>query len=126
VTSETVARPRRPSLLLLAPVVILFALGGIHLLSEAIPQIGDVPWARLVPALIIGALDLAVIPLLLAGRRVGWVLAVSLAGWHLLYRLLQLLGGQDVHLALATVAAVAFLLHTPEMRAVYAEHRDEP
>lgn len=125
-TGETVTRPRRPSLLLLAPVVILFATGGIHLLYEAIPQIGELPWARVVPALVIGALDLAVIPLLLAGRRVGWVLAVSLAGWHLLYRLLQVFGGQDAHVALATVAAVAFLLHTPEMRAVYAEHRDEP
>jgi hypothetical protein len=111
----------RPSLLLLAPVLLILVLAGVNLLVEVIPLIGEVRWARIAPPLVLGALDLLAVPLLLAGRRVGWVLAVTLTGWHLFFRLLQVWTGDDAYLGLALGAMAAFLLNSREMRAAYRE-----
>jgi hypothetical protein len=56
---------------------------------------------------------------LIAGRRIGWLLALSIVGWLLVASLAQWWLGAPSYLGMALATGSALLVTSPEMRTAY-------
>ena len=119
------ARPRLRWLLLLPPVALLIA----HSISAAAELVRN--WERLaspVEALLplaIASLSLVAALALLAGRRIGWLLALSIVGWDLAVSLARWWVGTADFVSMALLALSALLITSRDMVAAFTS-RMEP
>jgi hypothetical protein len=61
---------------------------------------------------------------LLAGRRLGWILALSIVGWDLAASLVLWWVEAPNYLSMGLLALVAFLITSPDVRALYRSQPD--
>lgn len=116
---------RRRWLTIGLPVVLLLIKAG----NYAVAVIGSRPHAIedfVTTAAILGTLSLLAAFALLAGHRIGWILALSFIGWDLGVLLVLWWIGQPDYLAMALAALAAALLTSPEMRSLHDAPADEP
>jgi hypothetical protein len=119
-TAAPTPRARHRWLLIGLPVVLLLGKGVNTLvqlgLTDATPE-------RFWLVVGFAALSIVAALLLLAGGRVGWLLAMGVLGWDLAVSLGLWWFGTPDYVAMALLALCAFLITTPEMRAAHAGQR---
>lgn len=107
--------------LLIGLPVLLLLVNGIATLLEvrAMPGVS----IREVVPITFGALSIVAALALLGRRRLGWLLAVSIVGWHLAATLALWWVGTPEYLPMALVALSAILVTSPDMRRAYGAER---
>lgn len=109
---------RRRWLTIALPVALLLiktASYGAALFGPGYRGIGDLASLTAVLAL----LSLLAAAALMAGHRIGWLLALTFVGWELATSLVLWWNGQPEYLSMGLTAAAAVLLTSPEMRALH-------
>jgi hypothetical protein len=107
--------------LLLAPPTILLLAKGVAQLALAAIQLGLEPTdAGAILLAVLGASSLLAALALLAGRRLGWLLALSVLGWDLTTGLVLWWQGTANYAAMALSTVSALALTAPVMRRLYA------
>jgi hypothetical protein len=103
---------------LVVPPAILLLLKGAAQLAALVPiRLGDQP--VIVPSAL-AALSILAALALLGGRRLGWLLALSIVGWDLGVSLLRWWLGRPDYVALGLLALTALLITSSPLRALYA------
>lgn len=102
------------------------------LLAHSVSAAADIArnWARITPVeailpLAVATLSLVAALALLAGRRIGWLLALSIVGWDLAVSLARWWVGTADFVSMALLALSALLITSRDMRATFAG-RGEP
>jgi hypothetical protein len=109
-------RPRQRLLLVGLPVALLFAKGAVSLIQLiTADQLPD----RIVITAAMAVLSILAALLLLAGGRIGWLLAVLLVGGDLAGELVLWWFGVPDYRSMALLALCAVLLTTRDMRAAH-------
>lgn len=111
----------RPRFLLIGPIFfILMVEGTVHLFAG----IGDV--GRLAagltgpgPSFLLAALNYVAAVALATGRRIGWIVALSLGGWNVAYFIFLWAIGRPAYAGMALAVVIIFLLNTEEMRRAF-------
>lgn len=111
-------RTRRRWLLVAPPVVLLFGKGANTLAQLAL---GEMQPERLVLTVTLAALSIVAALLLLAGGRLGWLLAVAVIGGDLAGEIALWWVGLPDYTAMALLTLCAFLVTSPEMRREFVE-----
>ncbi|MCC6617944.1 MAG: hypothetical protein IT341_02765 [Chloroflexi bacterium] len=114
---------RRRWLTIGLPVVLLLIKAGNYGVAAFGPgphAIGDF----VTTAAVLGVLSLVAAAALLAGHRIGWILALTFIGWDLGVLLVLWWIGQPDYLAMGLAALAAGLLTSPEMRALHDPAED--
>ena len=111
-------RPRVRWLLIALPVVLLAAKAAVAL-SDVGPLGDELTWRRSFIEIGIAVISLAAAVALLAGRRIGWLLALWIVGWDLVVALARWWVGEPNYAILLLAALVAFLLTTRDMQVAY-------
>ena len=116
----------RPRFLLVGPIFfILVVEGTIHLFAGLGAQVGDLA-AGLTgpgPSYLLTALNYIAAIALATGRRMGWIVALSLGGWNVAYFLFLWAIGRPAYAGMALAVVIVFLLNTDEMRRAYGTVR---
>lgn len=117
------SRPRLRWLLLLPPVVLLLA----HTASATADLTRN--WTRLTPIeallpLAVALLSLVAALALVAGRRIGWLLALSIVGWDLAVSLARWWIGPADFVSMALLALSALLITSRDMRAAFGPREE--
>ena len=105
--------------LLITPPVLLLLINGAVTLVEVIDAQGSLGRDAVIPVAF-GGLSILAAVALLARRRLGWLLAVSIIGWHLAGTLALWWLGRPDYLTMALVALSAVLVTSPDMRRAHA------
>ena len=112
--------PRRPQWALLLPVLVaLLVLAGLYGYETWHAWDTGRSWALIVPLAVLGALTVVAVPAMALGHRFGWIVAVTITGWGLAFALITWFTGNERYALMGSLALLAFLLHTPEMRTAY-------
>jgi hypothetical protein len=111
---------RRRWLTIALPVALLL-FGGVTSLQPLFREGFDAADDLLRLPFILGALSVAAALALMSGHRIGWLLALSIVGWHLAGSLALWWVGEPQYLTMAIVAACGALLTSPEMQAAYED-----
>ena len=109
---------RRRWLTIALPVALLAATGVAFLWPLTLPGV-TFPMDLVTAPVVFGSLSLLAGVALLAGRRIGWLLALSIVGWELAASLVLWWSGQPQPLGMALTTLSAALLTSPEMRALH-------
>jgi hypothetical protein len=115
---HTAMSSRRRWLVIALPVTLLAATGVASLLRLTRPGL-DIPMDLVTAPIVLGMLSLFAAVALLAGHRLGWLLALSIVGWDLAASLVLWWSGQPQPVGMALTALSAALLTSPEMRALH-------
>lgn len=110
--------PKRRWLVVLIPVLLLLLKGSTELVrvSEIWSGWTDIPS---VVALVLGVLSLSAAGALLARRRFGWLVALSILGWDLAGSLALWWSGHPNFIGMTALTVAAFLITSSEMRAMF-------
>lgn len=116
----------RPRFLLIGPIFfILVVEGTVHLFAGLGAPVGDLA-AGLTgpgPSYLLAGLNYIAAVALATGRRVGWIVALSLGGWNVAYFLFLWVIGRPAYAGMALGVVIVFLLNTEEMRRAYGTMR---
>ena len=116
----------RPRFLLVGPIFfILVVEGTIHLFAGLGAPVADLA-AGLTgpgPSYVLAALNYVAAFALATGRRVGWIVALSLGGWNVAYFIFLWVIGRPAYAGMALAVVIVFLLNSDEMRRAYGTIR---
>jgi hypothetical protein len=116
----------RPRFLLIGPIFfILVVEGTVHLFAGLGSSVGDLA-AGLTgpgPSYLLAALNYVAAVALATGRRIGWIVALSLGGWNVAYFLFLWFIGRPAYPGMVLAVIIVFLLNTEEMRRAYGAMR---
>jgi hypothetical protein len=73
-------------------------------------------------AILFAVLNLVASVGLVSGMRLGWILAMSLAGWNVGYFLVLWWIGEPAWIGMTLAVVIVFLLSSREMRRAYRAH----
>jgi len=125
VTDPTGENPR-PRFLLIGPIFfILVAEGTIHLFAGLGAPVGEIA-AGLTgpgPSYLLAALNYVAAVALASGRRIGWIVALSLGGWNVAYFIFLWVIGRPAYAGMALAVVIVFLLNSEEMRRAFGTVR---
>lgn len=110
----------RRRLWLLGPPVLLLTLKGVGAIATAVGPMATAGRAGAVIELTLGAMAIIAALALIAGRRIGWILALSIVGWDLAALIVLWWVGSPNFLSMALVALSAALITSPDMRTLFA------
>jgi len=126
VTDPTGENPR-PRFLLIGPIFfILVAEGTIHLFAGLGAPVGEIA-AGLTgpgPSYLLAALNYVAAVALASGRRIGWIVALSLGGWNVAYFIFLWVIGRPAYAGMALAVVIVFLLNSEDMRRAYGTVRE--
>lgn len=116
ITRDT--RSKRRWLVVLVPALLLLLKGSTELgrVAEIWSGWTDIPS---VLALTLGVLSLSAVVALLARRRLGWLVALSVLGWDLAGSLALWWAGHPNFIGMTALTLAAFLITSSDMRAMY-------
>ena len=115
-------RPRARWLLIALPVALLVA-KAVVAIADALPLGTGGALSRSLIEIGLASASLFAAAALVAGRRIGWLLALWIVGWDLVVLLVRWWLGEPSYVVLALAAVVAFLLTTRDMQVAYGARR---
>ena len=117
---------QRPRFLLIGPIFfILVVEGTVHLFAGLGANVGDIADGLTGPgpSYLLAALNYVAAVALATGRRIGWIVALSLGGWNVAYFLFLWAIGRPAYPGMVLAVIIVFLLNSEEMRRAYGALR---
>jgi hypothetical protein len=120
---QAIQRPR-PRMLLLVPVLVILLAEAAYQVLSAFTNLRELGLHSRAPAVAIlfAVLNLVASVGLVSGMRLGWILAMSLAGWNVGYFLVLWWIGEPAWIGMTLAVVIVFLLSSREMRRAYRAH----
>jgi hypothetical protein len=115
------AESERPRFLLIGPIFFILVVEGTVHLFAGLADVADLA-AGLTgpgPSFLLAALNYIAALALATGRRIGWIVALSLGGWNVAYFLFLWAIGRPAYAGMALAVVIVFLLNTEEMRRAF-------
>ena len=115
----------RPRFLLVGPIFFILVVEGTLHLFAGLGDVGDIASGLTGPgpSYILAALNYVAALALATGRRMGWIVALSLGGWNVAYFIFLWAIGRPAYAGMALAVFIVFLLNTEEMRRAYGTIR---
>jgi hypothetical protein len=121
-TTAPSPRPRVRWLLIALPVVLLIV-KAIAALADVGPLGDELTWRRSFIDIGLAVISLGAAVGLVAGLRIGWLLALWIVGWDLVLAVARWWLGEPNYAVMILAALVAFLLTTRDMQVAYGVRR---